>query len=817
MFGFRFDNGIPKSGTAGTQWKREAWTMIGQTISHYKILEKLGEGGMGIVYKAQDTRLDRIVALKFLPVHLTSNEAEKARFLQEAKAAATLNHPHVCTIYGISEHDDHEGGIQQFIEMEYVDGETLRKKIPLAKTDDAYKYAIQIGDALQEAHSKGIVHRDVKCENIMVNSKNQIKVMDFGLAKLKGSLKLTRTSSTVGTLAYMAPEQIQGGDVDARSDIFSFGIVLFEMLTGKTPFRGEHDAAMMYSIVNEEPETVAKYKPDVSPEVERIIKRALEKDPDDRYQSAADMVSEIRRVQRQSTRILRPSMVDMPTLHPTFSHENPVAKSTPSSKKKTILISALIGAALIIALAVYLLMGHQQAIGSLAVLPFENVGASPDQEYLSDGITENIINNLTKISSLRVVPRSTVFRFKGKELDVQDIGSKLNVNAVLTGRITHRGQSLDVQVDLIDIKRESQLWGNNYQSSEAEILSLQEQITKDVSSKLGLGLSTDLREGLAKRSTDNTQAYQLYLQGRYWWNKRTSESIDRAINFFNQAIALDSTYALAYAGLADCYIIQSQYSGIPTRITIPLTKNAARKALELDNSLAEAHTTLAFCLYEAWKYDEAEKEFKQAIALNPKYPTAYHWYNIMLVRTGRADEAWKIIQQAHDLDPFSPVITLNVGAIFFLRGQFEEALTYLKKSIELDPSFAPGYAWIGLTYDRMNNVTEALPQLEKALELSGRSAECISYLGYFYGKRGMRDKAIELLKENEERYKAGTGAAYNIARIYAGLGDKDNVLKWLEQDVADQSTWTGELKTDYVWDSVKTDPRFIALLHKVGL
>jgi TolB-like protein/Flp pilus assembly protein TadD len=646
--------------------------------------------------------------------------------------------------------------------------------------------------------------------------------MDFGLAKLKGSMKLTKTSSTIGTLAYMAPEQIQGGEVDARSDIFSYGIVLFEMLTGKTPFRGEHDAAMMYSIVNEEPETIAKYKPDISPEVERIVKRALEKDPDDRYQSAADMVSEIRLIQKQSSRVTR-----------TISHAVPAgiqsrietagagaqAEVHKSSSSKKMYIS--IGLAVIVFLcgiAGYLMLFKAaKPIDSLAVLPFVNAGGDPQLEYLSDGISESIINSLTRIHELRVIPRSTVFRFKGKDIDPQEIGNKLKVGGVLSGTVTKNGDNLDIQIDLIDVQKQSQIWGNHYTRKIGEVLSLQEEIVGNISKQLQISLSGDTQRDINKRSTQNSAAYQLYLQGRFYWNKRTTAALDRAIDYFNQAIALDSTFALAYAGLADCYIIQSQYSGIPASVTIPLTKKAARRALELDNSLAEAQTTLAFCLFGDWNYEESERDFKQALALNPKYPTAYHWYNILLVRTGRVDEAWNIIQQAHEPDPFSPVITLNVGAIYQVRKQYDEALRYFKQSIEADPSFAPGYAWAGLTYDLMNNEGEARSYLEKALELSGRSNECISYLGYFYGKRGMKDEALKLLKENEERYRAGKGAAYNIARIYAGLRDRENVLKWLEQDVNDHSTWSNSIKSDYVWDDVRTDPRFTALLKKVGL
>jgi eukaryotic-like serine/threonine-protein kinase len=783
--------------------------VIGQTISHYKILEKLGEGGMGVVYKAHDTTLNRTIALKFLPDKVNKDETAKARFLQEAQAAAGLNHPNICTIFGVEEY---EGKL--FISMEYIEGGTLGEKIPFSKVDDAITIATQIGEALQEAHTKGIVHRDIKADNIMLTSKGQAKVMDFGLAKLKGSLKLTRTSSTVGTLGYMAPEQIQGGEVDYRSDIFSFGVLLFEMLTGKLPFRGEHEAAMVYSIVNEEPAPLTKYQPDLSPELERIIGRALEKVPEDRYQSVADMVSELRRERKKTTKVGRLSVPE--SRPPSAEESSPVVKKT-SAKKKAIVFGSIGLFLLAIGSAIYLYVGHGQSIDSLAVLPFENVGASPEQEYLSDGLTESIINNLTKIASLRVVPRSTVFRFKGKEMDVQEVGSKLNVRAVLSGRITHHDQVLDVQVDLIDVSRQSELWGNLYHSSTSDILSLQQQITDDISSKLGIGLSTETREKLAKKSTANTQAYQLYLQGRYYWNKRNTVAIGRSIDYFNQAIALDSTYALAYAGLADSYIIQSQYSGIPTRITVPMAMASARHALALDNSVAEAHTTIAFCYYQDWKYDDAEREFKQSIALNPRYGTTYQWYNIMLLRMGRLEEASAMIQHAHELDPFSPVIALNVGVIPMVRGQFEDALAYVSKAVELDPSFAPGYEYEGIANYELKKYSEAQAEFEKAVELSGRSSECLSSLGYFYAKRGMREKALQLLKENELRYRTGTGSAYNIARIYAGLGEKDKALELLGQDLNDRSIWIGNLLIDLVWEDLRTDPRFIALTKKVGL
>ncbi|MGA7159650.1 MAG: tetratricopeptide repeat protein, partial [Bacteroidota bacterium] len=547
------------------------------------------------------------------------------------------------------------------------------------------------------------------------------------------------------------------------------------------------------------------------PELERIIERALEKNSDDRYQSVADMVSELRRERKKTSRIMRVPAIEAA---PAEQDRPVVKKSLP--RKKLLLFSSVGASVVLLGFVIYLFAGRTRSIDSLAVLPFENAGASPEQEYLSDGLTESIINNLTKISSLRVAPRSTVFRFKGKEIDVQAIGSKLNVGAVLSGTITHRDQNLDVQVDLIDVNRQSELWGNLYHSSMADLLSLQQQITSDVSSKLGLGLSTETREKIAQRSTTNTQAYQLYLQGRYYWNKRTAASLVRAIEYLNQAIALDSTYALAYSGLADCYALQSQYAGTPTRIAVPMALSAARRALDLDNSLAEAHATIGLCYDEERNYDDAEREFKQAISLNPRYGTAYQWYHIILMRLRRLDEASAMIQQAHDIDPFSPIFVINMGLNPYIRGHYEEALGYFAKSVELDPSFAIGYEWEGMANNRLKKYSDAQAQFEKAVELSGRSSECISSLGFFYAKRGMKEKALKLLKEDELRYNEGTGSAYNIARIYAGLGDKAKALDLLEKDLNDESIWFGNLLIDETWDDIRTEPRFIALTKKGG-
>jgi serine/threonine-protein kinase len=784
--------------------------MIGQTVSHYKILEKLGEGGMGVVYKAEDLTLKRTVALKFLPQHLTSTEAEQARFLQEAQAAATLNHPNICTIHAVGEADTPGGGHQRFIDMEYVDGTTLRKRLPFSSFSDAVTIAAQVGEALQEAHAKGIVHRDIKADNIMVNAKGQAKVMDFGLAKLKGSLKLTKTSSTVGTLAYMAPEQIQGGEVDARSDIFSFGIVLFEMLTGKTPFRGEHEAAAMYSIMNEEPDSLLKYRPELSPDLERIIRRALEKDPADRFQSAADMVSELRREQKKSTRVVRSQEM------PAAAASAPSAPAAASAPKRKLPLAAIAAGILVLvaAVAAWLLLGRtQERIDSLAVLPFENVGGSAELDYLSDGIAENIINNLAKIQGLRVAPRGAAFRFRGKDVDLADIGTKLNVRAVLTGRIIHRGNALDVQVDLIDVKNVSQLWGNHYQAGMGSLLELQDGIIREVSAKLG---QADAAVPASSRAAQNSQAYTLYLQGRYFWNRRTSQGLEQAFGFFRQALALDSTFALAYSGLADCYLLQPQYGGVKSSVAIPLARANALKALSLDNSLAEARTALAFTFTADFDYENAEREYKQALALNPNYPTAYHWYGLMLGRNGRLEEYLRMITRATEIDPYAPVLRLNVGVAHVLLRQYDVAVTEFEKTIALDSTLPLGYDWRGMVRVLQGNPAAAVPDLRRAVELSRRSTEATGLLGFALAKAGERAEALQLLRECEARYAAGTGGAYNVARICVGLGERDSAIAWLQRDLADRSVWITQLYTDPTFEPIRSDPRVAAIFRATG-
>jgi TolB-like protein/Flp pilus assembly protein TadD len=787
--------------------------MVGKTIGHYHILEELGRGGMGVVYRARDTKLGRDVALKFLPRDLVSTEEEQMRFRQEAQAAATLNHPNICTIHAIM---DHEGW--QFIDMELVEGATLRKKLPVRDLNEAVAYTVQIGEALQEAHNKGIVHRDVKADNIMINMRNQVKVMDFGLAKLRGSGKLTRASSTVGTIAYMAPEQIQGGEVDARSDIFSLGVLLFEMLTGKLPFRGEHDAAIMYSVLNEDPDDLLKHRADLPTDLGRIVRRALEKDPADRYQHVDDLLSEIRYIRKQTGPLSRsgvPADSGRGTMAPA-----PEQPGRGAARGRVKIISAAIVVVLLAlaGAAYYFMSGTASSFDSLAVLPFINAGGDPTTEYLSDGMTENIINSLTRIPQLRVVPRSTVFRFKGKDTDPQEIGTHLGVSAVLAGRVVQRDNELNVQLDLIDVRSQSQVWGEQYRRRADEVITLQQQIVADVSRQLRLVLSGETQEQLSKRVTENPQAYNLYLQGRYFWQKRRAVELRKATEYFNQAIAADPGFALAYAGLADCYLLMPQYAGQPWREIAPLAGYAAEKALELDGSLGEAHAALGFIKMEEWDWAGAEREFKMSIEMNPKYPTAYHWYSLLLTRTGRGSEAFDVIQRALELDPLSPIILLNVALLYDRhKDDMKTAMELLRKSLDLDAGFAPAYHWMGRIQVRRGLREEGLANLQKGVDLTSRASENLASLGYALAVMGRKDEARKILAELKALYDQKKTAAYNVAKVYAGLKDKEKMFEFLQRDYEDHSGWMTWLGVDAEWSDYASDPRFIALLKNIGL
>jgi serine/threonine protein kinase/Tfp pilus assembly protein PilF len=766
--------------------------VISETVSHYRIIKKLGEGGMGEVYLAEDTRLGRQVALKFLPASYQYDSERRTRFLKEARAASALRSPNIAAIYDLGEHDG-----AMFIAMEYVEGEALSQRIDrrTLPTRDVINMAAQIADALAEAHSLGVIHRDVKSSNLMVTERGLVKMLDFGLAKMIGpEISSDSTDPTValggqtafgvvlGTVSYMSPEQALGRDIDQRSDIFSLGVVIYEMLTGRLPFEGTSSTEIIDSIIHKEPIAIARFNYDVPPELERIVRKCMEKDRERRYHSAREVTIDLRNLERDSGTT-------------TITGEAPSRKSQTTRRARS-----------------------RKSIDSLAILPIINAGGDPDTEYLTDGITESIINNLSQLPKLRVMARSTVFRYKGKDVDPQRVGQELGVRAALTGRALQRGDLLIIKTELVDTEDGSHLWGEQYNRKLSDIFTIEEEISREISDKLRLKLSGAEKKQLTKRYTENNEAYQLYLKGRFYWNKRTLEGLKKGIEYFQQAIDNDPGYALAYAGLADSYNILVSYSALAPHDAFPKAKAAAIKALELDGRLAEAHTSLAFVKFGYdWDWAEAERGFKQAIQLNPGYSFAHNFYGVLLAALGRLEEAFVEIKKAHDLDPLSLPINTNLGWLMYLARRYDESIQQYLKTIDLDDGFPLAHRRLAQTYEQTQRYGEADAEFEKAAAFSGDDIELLSARGHFYAIVGETDKAHGVLRQLEAFAQSRYVPSYLVGRIYLGLGDIDRMFDLLEKALDERYGYLAYLNVEPLFDSVRSDPRFAQLIRRVGL
>jgi serine/threonine-protein kinase len=761
--------------------------MIGQSISHYKVLEKLGEGGMGIVYKAHDTKLDRDVALKFLPQHLTTDANEKARFIHEAKAASALNHPNITTVYEIDEYNG-----QMFIAMEYCEGKTLRQLIDSANltVKRILEIAVQVCEGLALAHERRIVHRDIKPDNIMVTTRNQVKVMDFGLAKLKGASKLTKTGSTVGTTSYMSPEQAQGEDVDHRSDVFSFGVVLYELLARQLPFRGEHQAAIMYAIVYEEPQPIARFNNQVSPKLQEMVFKALAKEKGERYQHIDDLLADLRREKKnlEYSRAAQPSTTERLGAAPPPASDKSVEviekRKEPGLRKYVIIASvALI---VIVLVAVINPLGIQfgtrkvteERTKSIAVLPFKNMSDSKQDEFFSDGITEDIITQLSKINELRVISRSSAMQYKGSEKTIREIGKELDVATILEGTVRRAGNQVRITAELIDASSSEDLWADTYDKQLTQIFTIQSDVARQIASALQAKLSPTEETSLEKKPTQNLDAYTLYLQGRFYWRKRSADDLQSAAKYFERAIQRDPQFALAYVGLADCYALYPYYY-VPNTDpdeAFARAERMARKALGLDSTLAEAHTSLGNVLKE-WKWDwrGAEKEFKRAIELDPKYATAHQWYSEDLMAEGRLKEALEEARTAAALEPASLIIQNNLGLQLMNTENYEEAIPVLERAIELDPTHNSPHGNLGHVYLMLGRVNEFLHEWQ----LSRGQPVLIEIVrkGLLEARR-LDETGAELDRVASENHQI-EAQVYGIT--YAILGKKEKALTWLER------------------------------------
>jgi serine/threonine protein kinase/Tfp pilus assembly protein PilF len=768
--------------------------MDGQTISHYRVLQKLGDGGMGVVWAADDTRLGRRVALKFLPEELEKDQVALERLKREAQAASSLNHPRICTIYDI----DSDNG-RHFIVMEFLDGQTLKHHILKSgfQIPEMVELASQIADALEAAHARGIMHRDIKPANIFITGRGLVKVLDFGLAKftrtgrvravnaLRGSNAplspteevLTGSGVALGTMPYMSPEQIRGDDLDARTDLFSFGAVLYEMATRRMAFHGNSVDDVMDKILNREPVNPGQVNPTLPAALQAIIRKALEKQRSLRYQTASDLLADLQRLKRD---IESGRQKDSDGVVP-------IPRAT-------------------------------KTIDSLAILPLANETQDPETDYLSDGITEMLINNLSQLPKLRVLPRSTVFRYKGRELDPIVLGREMGVRAVLTGRVVHRADTLTIKVELVDAARQAHLWGGNFSRKLDDIFAVQEEIAQQISEHMRLHLSPQEKKKLTARDTVNREAYQAFLRALYFWNKWTPTSSWRALEHCREAIEEDPAYAPAHAVMADCYTSLAVFGVLPAKEAFSKARAAASKAVDMGPTLSDAHLAVGLInLYFDWDWVNAEKHLRRAVELSPHSARAHYGLSLWLLVHQRQQEAIQEADCALELDPLSLPMNFNVGYLNYFAGNNDRAIEQFEKILEMDASFAQASLILSPAYMRKGLPTKALATIENALPQSGNWSSLRAMLAVVHAGSGRPKEAREILEDLKKEGASMPQLSYWAAIISNALQDKEQALDWLEKACEERVGLLVLLKVASGFRNLSQEPRYQAILQRIGL
>ncbi|HYJ85581.1 MAG TPA: protein kinase [Pyrinomonadaceae bacterium] len=806
--------------------------MIAESIAHYRIIEKLGAGGMGEVYLALDTKLNRKVAIKVLKADAIAEVTLRKRLVREAQAAAKLDHPNICAIYDVNETES-----LTYIVMQYIEGETLADKMDRkALSISAFlAMAEQAAEGLAEAHRYDIVHRDIKPHNLMITPRGQLKILDFGLAKLmRPDDDVDRDASTatllstpghiIGTMPYMSPEQVQGEPLDATSDIFSLGVTFYEVLAGKHPFKDKSTAITMSRILLSEPIPTEQFQTQVSPELQALLNKMLCKNKAERYQSADELLTDLKQLPTKLTaNDTQPISTTIKEVSAITPQENVADRIfNQAQRHKWTVLASVVALVLLVVFATRWLTAER--LDSLAILPFSYASndpqfmANPDREYLSDGFTESIINHLSQLANLRVIARSSVFRYKDKNLDLETIGRELGVRALLTGQIKQEGDELRISVQLIDVQGNRQIWGDMYQRKIADIQTVQNEIARNVSDKLRLKLTGADETQLSKTDTQSGEAYEAYLKGRYHWNKRTEEGFKQATTFFQEAIVKDPNYALAYTGLADCYTLRSDYGFLAPQEGYALAKGAVTLALKYDDTLAEAHTSLASIkAVTEWDWQGAENEYRRAIELNPKYATARHWYAAQLLVQGKLDQALQEIKKAQQLDPLSLGINKDFAVILLYARDYDKALEQCRKTLEIEPKFRVMSTYIAQIYQLKQKYSEAAAELEKAHAADPDDGEITYALAQAYALMGRKDEARKISEQLNQPGKQNLYLPKEAAYLHALLGDKEQAVAVLQKAADDHYMPVAEVKMDPRLDDLRKDARVVELLRKIRL